>query len=142
MNQHRNRKRTDRISEHFCMDEFIYSRVAVENGLDNTPPSDAVKGIRNLVDKLLEPLRAYHGKPIPICSGYRSEELNRRVRGARDSQHRKGEAVDIYTLGSNLLLEDLKESKLNFDQVIFYRLKGFMHLSLKLNGENRRQIII
>lgn len=36
----------------------------------------------------------------------------------------------------------LEDSGLNFDQAIFYRLKGFMHLSLKLKGKNRRQIII
>ena len=39
-------------------------------------------------------------------------------------------------------LEILEEEHLNFDQAIFYRRKKFMHLSLKLKGKNRRQIII
>lgn len=130
------------LSEHFNMGEFTYSRVAIENALDNTPPPEAVKAIRNLVGKLLEPLRVCYNLPIQISSGYRNEELNRLVGGVPDSQHLKGEAVDMYTLGSSRLLESLEDSGLNFDQAIFYRLKGFMHLSLKLNGKNRRQIII
>ena len=70
-----------------------------------------------------------------IMSGYRSEELNRLVGGAPSSQHMKGEAVDIYTV------EDLVASRLNFDQAILYRTKGFIHLSLKKQGVNRKQIL-
>lgn len=141
-NNNKRRKRKDWLSEHFYLEEFTYSRVAIENGLVNTPPPEAVKAIRHLVSKLLEPLRVCHNHPMQISSGYRNEELNRLVGGVPDSQHVKGEAVDIYTLGSACLLEDLEDSGLNFDQAIFYRLKGFMHLSLKLKGKNRRQIII
>ena len=53
----------------------------------------------------------------------------------------KGEAVDIYTVDRNRLLEDLVASCLNFDQAILYRTKGFIHLSLKKHGVNRKQIL-
>ena len=53
----------------------------------------------------------------------------------------KGEAVDIYTVDRNRLLEDLVASRLNFDQAILYRTKGFIHLSLKKHGVNRKQIL-
>ena len=76
-----------------------------------------------------------------IMSGYRSEELNRLVGGAPSSQHMKGEAGDIYTVDRNRLLEDLVASRLNFDQAILYRTKGFIHLSLKKQGVNRKQIL-
>ena len=76
-----------------------------------------------------------------IMSGYRSEELNRLVGGAPSSQHMKGEAVDIYTVDRNRLLEDLVASRLNFDQAILYRTKGFIHLSLKKQGVNRKEIL-
>jgi hypothetical protein len=32
-------------------------------------------------------------------------------------------------------------SRLNFDQAILYRTKGFIHLSLKKHGVNRKQIL-
>lgn len=138
------RKHPDWISDHFYMGEFIYSAMAVEQGLDNTPPSEAQKAIRNLVLKLLEPLREYANCPtgMHISSGYRSDELNRLVGGVVNSQHLTGEAADIYTFGSCRLLEALKESRLNFDQAIYYRRRGFIHLSLKVKGKNRRQVII
>ena len=115
------------------MGEFIYSAVAVEQGLNNTPPPEAQKAIRNLVRKLLEPLREYADCPmgIHISSGYRSEELNRLVRGVANSQHMTGEAADIYTFGSCRLLEALQKSRLNFDQVIYYRRRGFI---IKIDG--------
>lgn len=138
------RKHPDWISDHFYMGEFIYSAVAVERGLDNMPPPGAQKAIRNLVIKLLEPLREYAGYAtgMHISSGYRSEELNRLVGGVADSQHLTGEAADIYTFGSCRLLDALQDSRLNFDQAIYYRRRGFIHLSLKLKGKNRRQVII
>lgn len=74
-----------------------------------------------------------------IMSGYRSEELNRLVGGAPSSQHMKGEAVDIYTVDRNRLLEDLVASRLNFDQAILYRTKGFIHLSLKNRHKAQRK---
>lgn len=134
--------RSDRISSHFYMGEFIYSAVAVEAALDNTPPPEAQAAIRNLVEKLLEPLRRSFGAAIQISSGFRCSELNKLVGGVADSQHLTGEAVDIYTFGSSRLLEVLESSRLDFDQVIFYRRRNFMHLSLKCKGTNRRQIRI
>lgn len=130
-----------RLTEHFRMDEFVYSAMAVELGLNNALPSEVIPAIRNLMVRLLEPLHIYHRQPMYIMSGYRSEELNRLVGGAPSSQHMKGEAVDIYTVDRNRLLEDLVASRLNFDQAILYRTKGFIHLSLKKHGVNRKQIL-
>ena len=125
-----------RLTEHFRMDEFVYSAMAVELGLNNALPSEVIPAIRNLMVR-----RIYHRQPMYIMSGYRSEELNRLVGGAPSSQHMKGEAVDIYTVDRNRLLEDLVASRLNFDQAILYRTKGFIHLSLKKHGVNRKQIL-
>ncbi|WP_082212031.1 D-Ala-D-Ala carboxypeptidase family metallohydrolase [Parabacteroides timonensis] len=137
-------KHPDWISDHFYMGEFIYSAVAVERGLENTPTPEARKAIRNLVKNLLEPLRRYAGcsEGMHINSGYRCEELNRLVSGIKNSQHLTGEAVDIYTLDNCYLFNALQRSGLNFDQVIYYRRRNFIHLSLKLKGKNRRQVII
>lgn len=130
------------ISEHFNMEEFIYSTIAIEQGIDNTPPIEAQAAIRNLVNRLLEPLRVYINNPLIISSGYQSEELNRLVRGVPCSQHRKGEAVDIYTFNNPHLLEYLLDSGLDFDQAIWYQKRKFIHLSLKYNGINRHQVLM
>lgn len=137
-------KHPDWISDHFYMGEFIYSAIAVERGLDNTPPPEAQQAIRHLVTKLLEPLREYVGNraSMYISSGYRCQELNELVKGVEHSQHLMGEAVDICTFRSCYWLDALLASCLNFDQAIYYRLRGFLHLSLKLKGKNRRQVII
>lgn len=134
-------KTGEKISEHFYMDEFEYSAVAVEKGLYNLPPLTARKAIYHLVRHLLEPLREKSGYPVHITSGYRCPELNKLVGGAPDSQHMAGEAADIFTGGSIWLLDVLEKSNLDFDQAIFYPHKKFLHVSLKLKGRNRRQII-
>lgn len=135
-------KHPDWISDHFYMGEFEYSALAVEKGWDNKPTAYAQVAIRNLVKNLLEPLRRQSGLSMYITSGYRCPELNLLVGGVQDSQHMTGEAADIYTGGDAGLLEVLVESHLNFDQAIFYRNKKILHLSLKVKGKNRCQIII
>lgn len=49
-----------RLTEHFRMDEFVYSAMAVELGLNNALPSEVIPAIRNLTVRLLEPLRIYY----------------------------------------------------------------------------------
>lgn len=55
----------------------------------------------------------------------------------------KGEASDLSIEGkAGDLLEVLEDSGLPFDQAILYRKNNFLHVSLKLEGEQRKQIII
>lgn len=133
----------EKLTEHFDLDEFTYSRIAVERGIDNTPPSDVCRALRYLAVHLLEPLRVLCGWPIVILSGYRGEVVNRLAGGVATSQHRKGEAADCYVAeGPDKLLDVLKHSGLVFDQAILYKHKRFLHLSLKKEGKNRMQVLI
>ena len=132
----------ERISRDFTWEEMTYSRVAVENGLLNEPPFEVRLVMMELVKRLLQPLRVAYGKPIAITSGYRSPEVNRLVGGVPSSQHVKGEAADCYVPDPKVLLDVLLFSKLPFDQAILYKRKKFLHLSLRVNGENRYQVII
>ncbi|MCL3851092.1 D-Ala-D-Ala carboxypeptidase family metallohydrolase [Parabacteroides sp. GYB001] len=129
------------ISRDFTWEEMTYSNIAVLNGLRNDPPEEARDAIRELVKCLLQPLRIAYNKPIAITSGYRSLEVNRLAGGVRSSQHVKGEAADCYVPDIYLLLDILKKSGLSFDQAILYRKKHFLHLSYKVNGKQRRQIL-
>ena len=85
-----------RLTEHFCLDEFTYSGIAVDNAINNQPPPCACLALQNLAVGLLEPLRLLYGAPIAILSGYRNEKVNRLAGGVVTSQHLKGEAADCY----------------------------------------------
>lgn len=131
------------LSEHFALEEFTYSRIAVENALDNTPPAEVKIALQHLVTFLLEPLRKLYKAPVAILSGYRSDTVNRLAGGVATSQHRKGEAADCYVAeGPERLLAVLKSSGLTFDQAILYKRRHFLHLSLKQSGINRMQVLI
>ena len=74
-----------------------------------------------------------------INSGYRCPELNKAVGGVATSQHTKGEAADVACEHPAYLVEYLRKSGLDFDQCIQY--STFVHLSLKLSGQNRKQYL-
>lgn len=132
----------EKISRNFTWEEMTYSRVAVENGLRNDPPFEAQLAMKQLVRRLLQPLRIAYAQPIAITSGYRSPEVNKLVGGVPSSQHVKGEAADCYVPDPEVLLNVLRFCKLPFDQAILYKRKKFLHLSLRAKGANRYQIII
>jgi uncharacterized protein YcbK (DUF882 family) len=131
------------ITENFTLEEFMHSDTAIVKGIKNDPGSREKLAITNLCAKLLQPLRDAIGKPISINSGYRCPELNAAMGGVPTSQHQKGEAADLSIGGkAGDLLEVLEDSGLPFDQAILYRKNNFLHVSLKLEGEQRKQIII
>jgi len=85
------------LSPHFKLNEFTKSRTARENGIDNTPPPEAVENLRALCIHTLEPLREALGIPIIITSGYRCKVLNERItHHSATSQHMSGNAADFY----------------------------------------------
>ena len=122
------------------MAEFCKSETAARRGIRNEPGPAEREAIYQLVTRLLQPLRNLYGKPMRINSGYRCAELNQAVGGVPTSQHRKGEAADMACQSPRTLLNVLKKSGLDFDQAILY--PTFLHLSLKKEGNNRKQIIV
>ena len=80
------------LSPHFRVREF-----ACRDG------SDQVKIDSGLVE-LLEQIRAAAGGAVVIHSGYRTPAYNRKVGGARYSQHVQGTAADIAVRGASPLL--------------------------------------
>lgn len=129
------------LTRNFTLEELTYSRIAVENGLENVPSPQALQALKNLSTYLLQLLRDRYGKSIAITSGYRNETVNLLAGGVKGLQHTKGEAADCYIAeGPEKLLEILKESNLPLDQAILYRRKKFLHLSYR-EGFNRRQVL-
>jgi len=131
------------ISRDFCCEEFEQSPKAEELKIDNSIPSEKVRfAIRLLVLNLLQPLRDKILRPVVISSGYRSSKLNKALRGAKESQHMKGEAADIKcqnALDVLFLAQVVYRHSLPFDQMILHG--SFIHLSFRARGPQRRQIL-
>lgn len=110
---------------------------------NNIPDWDSVENLLILCEKILDPLRVAYGRPLFINSGYRSRFVNESVGGVSTSQHLLGCAADI-SVSSRDSISDLfaliQEVDLPFDQVIYYRKAGFIHVSW--SPAYRKQIIV
>lgn len=113
-----------KISPHLNLAEVTRSQTAKMNGIDNTPTAEHLENFKLLAEKVFEPIRLHFKTPIFISSGYRSKALNAFIRGSANSQHCKGQAIDIDMDGSkggvtNKMVFDFIVSRLDFDQVIW-----------------------
>lgn len=133
----------EKLSENFTLEEFTRSDKAKELGITNEPGEKELAALRVLVSRTIQPLRDKLGVPIHVNSGYRCPELNKAVGGVPTSQHQKGEAADLSIDGkANDILEALENNNIPFDQAILYRRQNFLHVSLKLDGVQRSNVII
>jgi putative chitinase len=135
------------LSEHFNLKEFTKSETAIRKRIDNTPNAEHAQNLKNVCEKILEPVRNHFGKPVRINSGYRGPALNAAVGGSGKSQHCNGEAVDFEIDGlPNPELARWVSENCEFDQIIleFYDPKegpnsGWVHASYTSKGPNRKQ---
>lgn len=130
--------------KYFTIDEMCRSTVAKRDGIANIPNEEQVANLTALVDTILDPLREEYGKPIYVNSGFRSEALNAAVKGAKNSQHTKGEAADLSVgtkSGNKILFQLIQDLKLPCDQVIEESDFSWIHVSHKKTGRNRKQIL-
>lgn len=128
--------------KYFTIKELCKSSTATYRGIDNTPNSEIVSNLEQLVDIILDPLREKYGSPIKVNSGYRCEKLNKAVGGSNTSQHRYGLAADI-TAGSRLenkkLFALIQQLNLPFDQLIDEKNYSWIHVSISKNP--RKQVL-
>ena len=135
---------------HFTMEELCASETAKKKGINNKPNAQQMINLVYLCAYVLEPLRMAMKEPIKIGSGFRCEALNKAVGGVSNSQHMKGQAVDLCIDG------DIKKGKkwfeyiknhLPFDQLIWEKNPKtgsyWVHVSYVYPdfGRNRRQVI-
>ena len=79
-----------KLSPHFKLREFLLP----DKYPQNIPTMQDVVNLTYGCLRLLEPVRLIVG-PIIINSGFRNEDVNRRVGGVKNSQHLLGKAADI-----------------------------------------------
>lgn len=143
-----------KLSEHFLLSEFTASDTAKANKISNDPTPVHLKTLTHTAQYLCEPMRKlfnekYGNCSIHITSGYRSEALNRKVGGVKNSQHSQGEAIDFkvkkngkfmpYTQVYNDIKRWVKEGKLSVDQCIQECVGGitWVHCSHSAWGASR-----
>ena len=139
-----------KVTMHFSIEELYASQTAKAKGIDNKPDFPSLINLVYLCAYVLEPLREAMNEPIKIGSGYRCPKLNAAVGGVSNSQHMKGQAVDLCIDG------DLKKGKkwfayirdhLPFDQLIWEHNSKtgayWVHVSFVYPdfGKNRHKVI-
>ena len=142
------KKQTENISKHCSYHEATHSDTAKRNGVDNKPTEEHLETMKVTAEKLFEPLREYVGAPIRINSFYRSEALNKLLKGgARRSQHMQGEAMDLDALSgrSNAEMFMIIKDQLEFDQLIWEggnnKEPEWVHVSYTEKRKNRKQVL-
>lgn len=112
-----------KLSNHLSLAEMIRSDSAKRLGISNQPLPEHLDNMKVLAENVFEPIREHFGVPIYISSGYRSEALNKAVKGSKTSQHCKGQAMDIDMDGSGLIsnkdIFNFIRSNLRFSQLIW-----------------------
>lgn len=129
------------LSKNFSLAEMLASQTAAQQGFTEqfTPPPHIVANLQLLCVNVLQPLRDFVGHPLKVNSGYRCPRLNTFLGGAPNSQHVKGQAVDITDLhsGNQYLLRAFLRLNLPFDQLIDEFNLSWLHISYNHIRPNR-----
>ena len=133
------------LSKNFTLQEFTKSVSAIRNDIDNSPNAEHIRNIQLLVKYVLQPLREGLNKPIRITSGYRSESLNKLIKGSKKSQHCKGQAADLQfkvdgVMDNKAIWDKVIELGLPFDQMINEFNYSWIHISY--NHEYNRKSLL
>ena len=141
------------LSEHFTLAEMTVTNV---KKVVNNPGPEEIENLKRLCG-WLEHLRSMYnilygnGKvPIVINSGYRSEEVNKRVGGSPTSNHLTGSAADIKVYGIEqamryavILLNYADNTMQEFDELLIERSKKgtyWVHFAVR-PMDNRRKVL-
>ena len=146
----------ERISKNISYKEATKSATASRRGIKNTPTEFQLQNMKMVAERIFQPLRERHGKPIAITSFLRSVELNKAIGGSKTSQHLQGGEngkeegaididADVYDNGiTNAEIFDYILKNLEFDQLIWeYGTDDepdWVHVSYR-KGANRKQTL-
>lgn len=124
------------ISKYFSWAEVIKSPTASELGIENFPSKLQTRNVL-LAAQELDKIREKTG-PLIVNSWFRNERLNRAVKGATNSAHLEGYAIDVKSnrYSAYELCNLVKESGIAFDQVI-HEYGRWMHISFAPTMRNQ-----
>lgn len=138
------------ISEHLTYREVTYSNDAKKYGIENIPNEQQLENIIFWAINIFEPVRRHFRTAIHCNSVFRSEQLNKKIKGAKNSQHlaNNGAAGDLdadyYGRLTNIEIFNYIKDYLEFDQLIWEfgtdEEPAFVHCSWN-EGKNRNMIL-
>lgn len=133
-----------KLTENFTMEEMCSSSIARIQGLPNSPDHIQAGRLKRLCEEILQPVRNKFGKAIIITSGFRSERLNKAVRGSKTSQHLSGEAADIVCCNNSelwdIICNMILQGEIKVGQLIDEKNLRWIHISLP-NSRYTNQIL-
>lgn len=135
------------ISKNISWDEAVKSKTAEKHDIENIPNENQIQEMKKLAKNIFEPLREWAGHPIRVNSFFRSPELCLKLKSKATSQHTKGQAIDIDSLGdkTNAELFNYIKDNLNFDQLIWEfgddENPDWIHVSYVNENTNRSNIL-
>ena len=134
-----------KLSDNLTLAEAIKSNTAIRKGIDNSPTKEHLHNMELVALNIFEPIRDHFMTPLYVSSMYRSESLNKAVKGSKTSQHCKGEAIDIDMNGSvtNKMVFDYIKNNLIFSQLIweFGTKENPDWLHVSYSDKNRNQVL-
>lgn len=137
------------ISKHISYKEATHSNTALRRGLENIPDDDQLKCMEEIAEGLFEPLREWVGGPIKITSMFRGEPVNTAIGGSKNSQHMKGQALDLddtYGHKTNAEMYHYIKDNLDFDQLIWEfgdnENPNWIHVSYVTHRANRKKLTV
>lgn len=127
------------------INDLIRAGISESDAAANQPSQEVRDNLQELLEHVVNPLLArFEG--MEITSGYRCYSVNRAAGGVPNSQHTKGQAVDLWYIADD---KDLEQSirdvyfwvieNLIFDQLIIY--DTFVHISYTSRRGNRMQVV-
>lgn len=135
--------------KYFTLYELLQSHTAVVRKIENIPTFEQVENLNRLAVEILDPVRLHYGMPVVVTSGFRSDELNKAVKGSKGSQHKEGEAADITTkentkarnkLLFELMVAMVKQGIITVGQLINEKNYSWIHVSLP-NAKHKNEIL-
>ena len=129
-----------KLSRNFTLEELTKSVTGQKYNIKNIPDAEQVANLKKLCEDILQPIRDAWKQPIIVTSGYRCPELNRKVKGAANSDHIFGCAADIKTnskqnnrLLFSLIVKLIENNKIQVRQLIDEYSLNWIHISINHN---------
>lgn len=131
------------LTKHFSLEELTVSQAAARSGISNQPSPEVLDNLTYTATQM-ELVRDLLGTPINVNSAYRSPEVNKLVKGAKNSQHVEGKAVDFISPSFGTprqIVEKIKGSNIVYDQLI-HEFNSWVHISFTKQGSRRQTLTI
>ena len=136
------------LSKNLTLKEVTKSDTAIRKGIKNEPNTEQLENLKVLATEVFQKIRDHFGVPIKVTSGFRSEALNKAVKGSNSSDHMKGCAIDIDMDGTpditNAEVFNFIKDNLTFRQLIWEfgdnNNPDWVHVSY-VAGDNKKEVL-